>query len=249
MSDAPRLSTLKYAPQDSVPLGEPVTSSTPVIRKEDSVAVVDEKERPSYGPVEIISYTGWTLTIVSGVIGTLLAILGAYLFSTPVEFYPALAVLGLGLGALAAIDYKTHTIKNEHTIALAVVGIPLAIFGASQVDLTVLGTDSSGWLTLVVGAVMAILCFGVFFVLIFITGFGSGGDLKLSPVPGFILGVINPFAAIVWLFAAFVLTGIGMVLVKRFKFVAFGPGMILGVPLGLGAASLLFQVANLTYIQ
>lgn len=225
MSDVPTFNTLKF----SEPAKETESPGT---------VVIEDEGETNYGPLEIIKVTGLPLVIISAVVSGALAFASAYFFHVPEAFYPAVAALGLGIGALAAIDYKTRTVKDEHNIVLAIVTVGLTIYGASQTE----------WFTLLTGGIGVIVCFGTFFALIFLTHFGSGGDIKLSPIPAFVLGAINPLAGVAWLFVAMIITGISLIIaIKTQKMLWHLPGFALSIPITLAIVPALYSLANLPY--
>jgi len=217
---------------------ETVETDTPATREEEREEADDKYSvGRNLGPIEIIKRSNTGLVLVSGALGGAVAALATY-FYAPIEYIAVMALIGFGLGALARIDKVFHTIKNEHTITLAALAVPLTVISAFY------GGDI--W-DLAWAAGTAVVVFGIFIVLILITGFGSGGDIKLSPVPAFALGAISPIAAILWLFLAFIFTLFSL-LFSRGKNFAFGPAMALAVSVSIVLTFFAYQAAHLPYL-
>lgn len=189
------------------------------------------------GPWEIIQYTGVARTAIWAVLTAALSGAAAFFFA-PGPSWIMVTVFAFFAGAIAAVDSKTHLIKNRHSLITAAVSLPLGIFVASQL----------GWWNLLGGAVSAIAIMGTLLLLVIFVGFGSGGDLKFSPIPAFVLGVINPFLAALWFFLSLITTMVLLVTSKK-KEIAFGTGMAIALPIAIIATKFFFDVAGLPYLE
>jgi hypothetical protein len=160
-------------------------------------------------------------------------------FFTPGDFtWIALSVLGFMTGVIAAVDRKTHLIKNQHTILTAILTAPLAIW---------VGFTLGGW-NILFGLLSAAVVFGVFIFLVIKANFGSGGDIKFSPVPAFALGVVNPLISALWLFYALIITVI-LLIVRKQKSTSFGEGMAISLPFAIFSVYALYSMTGLAYMD
>lgn len=133
--------------------------------------------------------------------------------------------------ALAAIDARHQRLPDAIVLpSLAVVTVLLVAAATISGDWTRL------WLTLGSGA--ALFALFLLIALIYPRGIG-GGDVKLAPLIGVVLGQVGWEAVIVGTFAGFVCAaavGIMFMLVGRAKWrsaIAFGPWMVLGAWVGI----------------
>ena len=197
----------------------------------------DSHDGNKYGNAwEIIQHTGVAFTATLAILSAVVAGAAAYFFA-PQPAWIAIAALGFFMGLVAAVDLKTHLIKDQHTIIAAIVTVPLGIFVASQL----------GWWNLLGGGVTAIAIFASFFALILFANFGSGGDIKFSPIPSFVLGVVNPLLGALWMFLALVFSFILLVSLKA-KYVPFGAGMAIALPVAIVATKFAFDAVGLVYL-
>lgn len=180
------------------------------------------------GSWDIVKHTGYVRVLLWALIISGLTYAASTLISQPTKIGFVFTALGFMAGVIAAIDRKTRLIKNEHTLLTFILTVPAMVIGQIHY-----GTP----LNLLWGGIGAVSVFLVFFILIFLTGFGSGGDLKFSPIPAFVLGVLSPLTSIIWLFLAFILTAINMVIFKK-KETSFGEGMAIAIPITLLLAAL-----------
>lgn len=196
-------------------------------------ALIPGEEKPNPGPIAIFKETGIFFTLMWAV-GIAAASGGAaYMFARPALI--PVAILGFLIGIIAAIDIKTHLIKDMHTVIIAAISIPLTVWYAL--------TAGSAW-NLLWGAGIAAIIFGVFLFLVWFTGFGSGGDIKFSPIPAFILGTINPLIGIIWFFISLLITALALSLSRK-KQTAFGLGMALALPTSIAVTYYLYQLAGM----
>lgn len=211
--------------EDSYP--EEVSDTTPT----------QAEKRFDGGPWEIIKYTGFLPVILWALLSAAATGVAAYYFTPGDYTWIPLTILGFMTGVIAAVDNKTHLIKNQHTIITAVATVPLAVWVAFTL----------GFWNFLFGIISALVIFGVFIFLVQKVNFGSGGDIKFSPVPAFVLGVVNPLIPMVWMFSSMVISLIVLVVLKK-KRVAFGTGMALSLPLALATIYGLYALSGLTYI-
>lgn len=206
----------------------------------DSSSVSEEEtasDTYSGGPWAIIKHTGY-FTVAAWALLTAAATGAAGYFFTPGDYaWIALGLLGLMTGVIAAVDRKTHLIKDQHTILTAILTVPLSLFVAFNLG---------AW-NFLFGIIAAIVVFGVFIFLIIKVNFGSGGDIKFSPVPAFALGVVNPLISALWLFYALVVTVVILV-VRKQKRTSFGEGMAISLPLAIASVYGLYSMAGLPYM-
>ena len=191
-----------------------------------------------FGPWEIVKHTGIVTTTVWAVLSGLVCGATAFFFAPGHYTWIALGVLGFLMGALAAIDLKTHLIKDQHTIITAILTVPLALLAAFNL----------GPWNFLYGILAAVIIFLVFFALVLFVGFGSGGDIKFSPIPAFALGVINPLISAVWLFLALIVTVVLLVF-RKAKKTSFGEGMVISLPLALLAVYGLYSLTGMPYMH
>ena len=157
----------------------------------------------------------------------------AGLWILPPATVTLLGVIGFGVGFLGYIDLRTKLILNRHTAGLA-----LAVT-AMLVTLQVTRWPEP---VLLVAVISAAVMFAAMVALIFLTGFGSGGDIKLVPVVAAGLSVISPVAPAVWLLVALMLClGAAVIRIARTgssPTLAMAPFMAAAVPLSvLGTAA------------
>jgi Flp pilus assembly protein protease CpaA len=198
----------------------------------------EDEEDPYGGAWGIIKHTGYVPVAVWAVLTAVITGASAYFFAPGDFTWIALGVLGFMTGVIAAVDRKTHLIKNQHTIATAIVTIPLSVIAALQL---------SAW-NILFGALAAVLVFGVFIFLIIKVNFGSGGDIKFSPIPAFALGVVNPLISALWLFYALIITVI-LLVVRKEKRTSFGEGMAISFPFAIASVYALYSMAGLSYMD
>lgn len=190
------------------------------------------------GPWGIIKHTGY-VTVAVWALLTAAATGAAAYFLTPGDYtWIALSVLGFMTGAIAAVDRKTHLIKNQHTILTAILTVPLALLAAINLG---------GW-NILYGLISAIVIFGVFFLLIVFVNFGSGGDIKFAPIPAFALGVVNPMVAVLWLFYSLIIT-VAILAIRKQKTTSFGEGMAISLPLAIASVYGMYSLAGLPYME
>lgn len=208
------------------------TEASETSNEEDSV------EDTYGGPWGIIKHTGYVPVAVWAVLTAAVTGTVAFFF-TPGDFtWIALSVLGFMTGVIAAVDRKTHLIKNQHTILTAILTVPLAIWA---------GITLGGW-NILFGLLSAAVVFGVFIFLVIKANFGSGGDIKFSPVPAFALGVVNPLISALWLFYALIITVI-LLVVRKQKSTSFGEGMAISLPFAIFSVYALYSMTGLAYMD
>lgn len=193
------------------------------------------------GPWGIIKHTGYVPVAVWAVLTSLLTGGVGYFFA-PSHGSPAtwitFAVLGFMTGVIAAVDRKTHLIKNQHTLLTAALTVPLAVWA---------GIMLGGW-NILYGLLASIVVFGVFIFLVIKANFGSGGDIKFSPVPAFALGVVSPLISALWLFYALIITVI-LLVVRGQKRTSFGEGMAISLPFAIVSVWALYAMTGLSYMH
>jgi prepilin signal peptidase PulO-like enzyme (type II secretory pathway) len=204
-------------------------------RPEDST---DSVEGTYGGPWGIIRHTGYVPVAVWAVLTAVATGAAAYFFAPGDYTWIALGVLGFMTGVIAAVDRKTHLIKNQHTIATAILTVPLSVLVALNLN---------AW-NILFGVLAAVLVFGVFIFLIIKVNFGSGGDIKFAPVPAFALGVVNPLISALWLFYALIITVI-LLVVRKEKRTSFGEGMAISFPFAIASVCALYSVAGMPYME
>lgn len=190
------------------------------------------------GPWGIIKHTGYVPVAVWAVLTAAVTGTVSYFFTPGDYTWIALSILGFMTGVIAAVDRKTHLIKNQHTILTAILTVPLAVW---------VGITLGGW-NLLSGAIAAVAVFGVFIFLILKVGFGSGGDIKFSPIPAFALGVVNPLISALWLFYALIITVI-LLIVRKQKSTSFGEGMAISLPFAILSVYALYSMTGLAYME
>jgi len=188
------------------------------------------------GPWAIIKHVGVVYTAVWAVLTAVASGAAAYYFA-PQPAWIVVTVFAFFAGVIAAVDSKTQLIKNEHTLITGIITVPLAGFLAFYL----------GPWNLLGGGVSAAVTMGTLLLLVIFIGFGSGGDLKFSPLPGFVLGVINPMLAALWFFISLIVTLV-LLLTRKKKEIAFGMGMVIAIPIALVVTKILFDAAGLPYL-
>lgn len=205
--------------------------------EEDEVEEDNSHDDNLYGnSLEIIKHTGYLNTAIWAILTAAVTGLVAYFFTPGMSWLP-LGVLGFFAGVIAAVDYKTHLIKNNHILVTAAVTVPLAIIVGLQL----------GWWNILGGVVSAILIMAIFLGLVIFVGFGSGGDIKYSPVPAFVLGVVNPLLPAIWFFYALIITALLLVIRKK-KQTSFGEGMAIAAPLAIITVKFFYDLVGLPYL-
>lgn len=190
------------------------------------------------GPWGIIKHTGYIPVAVWAVLTATVTGAVSYFFTPGDYTWIALSVLGFMTGVIAAVDRKTHLIKNQHTILTAILTVPLAVWA---------GINLGGW-PILFGLLSAAVVFGVFIFLVIKANFGSGGDIKFSPVPAFALGVVNPLISALWLFYALIITVI-LLIVRKEKSTSFGEGMAISLPFAIFSVYALYSMTGLAYME
>lgn len=233
--------------EESFSKEEPVINSTETSETDVALGQVETTETEGQEPVEdtyggpwgIIKYTGYVPVAIWAV--TTAAVTGTVgLFFTPGDFtWVVLAVLGFMTGVIAAVDRKTHLIKNQHTILTAGLVVPLSVVAVFF--------GLNAW-NLLFGLLSAVVVFGVFIFLVIKVNFGSGGDIKFSPVPAFALGVVNPLISALWLFYALIITVI-LLVIRKEKSTSFGEGMAISLPFAILSVWALYSMTGLAYME
>jgi len=212
-------------------------TSTPEPTPTAVTETLDEHNDNRYGNAwEIVQYSGVTQTFLWGFIIAALSGVTAWFFA-PQPAWVAATLLGFTTGFIARIDNKTRLIKNTHTLITLAVTVPASLWVASQL----------GWMNLLGGVISSAVVIVTFILLIWLVGFGSGGDLKYAPVAAFTLGTINPLIAALWFFEALIITVI-LLLVRKNKETSFGEGMALAIPLSIISTWGLFTLTHIAYI-
>jgi leader peptidase (prepilin peptidase)/N-methyltransferase len=164
----------------------------------------------------------------------------AWRFDDPVVLVAALVAVGAGIG-LALIDLEHQrlpfAITRVMTVLVVLVVVGGSAAGVSDVDWTAVAVSVASWT-----GVYALLHYGS-------GGRAMGfGDVALAPVLGLVLGLVGWPAAVIGLFAGFVLGTIVLVPLRvtgrlgRMTPVPHGPFMLAGAALGLFAGVPLSQV-------
>lgn len=155
----------------------------------------------------------------------------------PADLVPALLGMAAVLGYAGYIDARTKTIPDWITVTAFVVGFGLLLIPQ-------LGRGF-GEPVLLTAALSGVGIFAVMVVLIFATGFASGGDIKFAPAPAAVLAVISPLIAIIWLGLAFILSMIAILARMRRdpadqSGFPMAPLMALAFPIALYVGHLMF---------
>lgn len=165
--------------------------------------------------------------------------LTAWRFTDPVVLVAALVAVGAGIG-LALIDLEHQrlpfAITRVMTILVVLVVVAGSAAGVSDVDWSAVAVSVASWT-----GVYALLHYGS-------GGRAMGfGDVALAPVLGLVLGLVGWPAALVGLFAGFVLGTVVLLPLRatgrlaRMTPVPHGPFMLAGAALGLFAGAPLSQ--------
>ena len=210
----------------------PEGASSEELEKEDA-------ETDTYGgALGIIKHTGYVTVGVWAVLTAVVTGVTAHFLAPGDYTWIALGVLGFMTGVIAAVDRKTHLIKNQHTVATAILTVPLSLLVAFNLGV---------W-NFLFGLIAAVAVFGVFIFLILKVNFGSGGDIKFSPVPAFALGVVNPLISALWLFYALIITVV-LLVVRKEKSTSFGEGMAISLPFAVASVFALYAMTGLPYME
>lgn len=134
-----------------------------------------------------------------GVVSAFAAIAAGW--SLPLPMVVLLGVLGAGLGVLGFIDANTRLILNHHNLVFAIGTVAVLAWVQEE------STGIPGIWALVAAAVT----FVTMVMLYFLTGFASGGDIKIAPVVAGALAAIHPLIAAFWLLAAFLICAVYMI--------------------------------------
>jgi leader peptidase (prepilin peptidase)/N-methyltransferase len=214
----------------------------PVPEEEDLQAADDEAEfaRPVDDPKELYADVAalpglrWKSALASAVAA---GAMGARLGWHPL--LPLLLFLVPVCAALTVVDWRTRYLPT------ALIRPSYAVAGV----LAVLASALSGeWHALLVSAVGCAATFAIFFVLWWISPRSLGyGDVRLSGLLAIPLGWLGVAPLVLGVYTAFVLGGIGGLLLAGLKVFhrrhsPFGPAMVLGAWLGVVATSQLGAV-------
>lgn len=148
-----------------------------------------------------------------------------------VALLPLLLVLGSAGLALAMIDVDHHRLPDPIVLML----YPVTLAGLILAGLV---SGQWPWMGLLVGLVVWVVLIGGLWLLSGGRAMGFG-DVKLAPVLGGTLGWVVPGAAVIGLFAAFLLGGgYGLLLIARRRAgrasrIPFGPFLLAGALIGL----------------
>lgn len=218
---------------ESTPLPEPVSAAEVIGEAPET----DTTENNYGGAWGIIKYTGYVRTLLWAILTAAVTGATAY-YLTPGEYtWISLTILGFLTGGIAAIDQKTFLIKNEHTLITAILLVPMSIAVAFTL----------GPWNFLFGVISALLIFGSFVFLVLKVGFGSGGDIKFSPIPAFALGIINPLIPLIWMFLSLVITAVFLA-IKKAKATSFGEGMAISLPLSIAIVAGLYSLSGMPYL-
>lgn len=164
--------------------------------------------------------------------------LTAWRFTDPVVLGAALVVVGAGIG-LALIDIEHQRLPFAITRVTTILVVLVVVAGAAagtSLDWTAIAVSVGSWTGL-----YALLHFGS-------GGRAMGlGDVALAPVLGLVLGLLGWEAAVIGLFAGFVIGTVVLVPLRatghlaRRQAVPHGPFMLAGAALGLFAGLPLAQ--------
>jgi leader peptidase (prepilin peptidase)/N-methyltransferase len=185
---------------------------------------VDEPKEP-YADIAALPGLGPRSAAASGlVLGALALSLGWHTVLLPLAYLVPVGV------ALAVVDWRTRLLPTK------VIAPSYAVLGMLVLVAAVLGAD---WADLA-RAAWGWLAAGVtFFVLWFVYPKGMGyGDVRLSGLLGMVLGYLGWAELITGLYAAFLLGGLGGLLLSALRIVdrkayPFGPFMLVGAGLGV----------------
>jgi Flp pilus assembly protein protease CpaA len=184
---------------------------------------------PGFEARQFLTAGGWAL------------VMAAATWWPAVTFAPSNLTVGLlvmagVLGFVGYIDAKTKLIPDTYTLVALVVVLVFVLTSGNPISLLPAALTGAGtFLTMIL--------------LVFITGFASGGDIKFSPAPAALLAAISPLTSSIWLLLAFLLT-LGA-LVVRMKMrpedktgFPMAPLMAAAFPLALIGSALLFASAG-----
>ncbi|CAG7601109.1 prepilin peptidase [Leucobacter soli] len=136
--------------------------------------------------------------------------------------------------ALTVIDVEHHRLPDS------IVGPAFIVVGVALAAAALLSADGPEWPRLIWAAVGAAGLFLLYLIIVMVTPNGmGGGDLKLAPVTGIVMGFIGWGALAVGAFAGFALGAVfGICLIimgraKRRSPIPFGPFMLLGAWIGI----------------
>ncbi|MDM7831224.1 prepilin peptidase [Cellulomonas edaphi] len=151
---------------------------------------------------------------------------------------PALLYLAAISIALALIDIETHRLPDRIVLPSYPIAVALLVLASAN------PAGEPDWSALVRMAIGGVLMFVVYFLMLLAYPRGMGfGDVKLAGVLGLYLGWFGWGALVVGWFSAFLLGGLySVVLLARRKAgrksgIPFGPWMILGAAVGIGAGN------------
>lgn len=167
----------------------------------------------------------WKAAVASGVV---LGLVGLRVGWEPV-LLPTAYLVPVGV-ALAVVDWRTRLLPTK-VIAPSYVVLPVLLVAAALLDgdTGALVRAGLGWLA--AGA--------TFFVLWFVYPRGMGyGDVRLSGLLGMVLGYLGWAELVTGLYAAFLIGGLGGLLLSALRIVdrkayPFGPFMLVGAVVGL----------------
>lgn len=145
----------------------------------------------------VLTRRDYQLAVGWGLLSALAAAAIAYAVVPAGLIVATIAIAGV-LGFAGYVDARTKTIPDPIT------GTALAVALVGAIAFQIL----RGWgePVLITSALTAIGIFGIMILLVFITGFASGGDIKFSPAPAALLAILSPLTAVIWLGVAFLLT-------------------------------------------
>ena len=158
----------------------------------------------------------------------------------PADAAPGIVAIAAVLGFIGFIDARTKLIPDAYTISAFT--IVLAFVIRVQV------TRGLGQPVFVSAAGTAAGAFFVMMLLVFITGFASGGDIKFAPAPAAMLAVIAPLTAVIWLGLAFLLSLFALAIRLKIRpddksGFPMAPMMAAALPIALAAGHYVFALA------
>lgn len=212
----------RFVPVLIARIPEPEPEEEPL---EADAATPSEEPKERYADIAALPGLAWKSAVASGTVLGLLALWVGW----EAALLPTAYLVPVGV-ALAVVDWRTRLLPTK-VIAPSYAALVVLVAAAAALDGDLDGLVRAGLGWLAAGA--------TFFVLWLVYPRGMGyGDVRLSGLLGMVLGYLGWAELVTGLYAAFVIGGVGGLLLSALRIVdrkayPFGPFMLVGAVVGV----------------